>query len=119
SWLTWTLVRDRLPELLRLPLMPVSSGAMAAGGLVKDAMQRASYVLVGLGAVMLVRERSRYSKRLRMSKQEIRRITRWRCNMSRVRWQLRRLLAKARTIWRRGYGRRRFRIRFRSSKIRR
>jgi flagellar biosynthetic protein FlhB len=71
-WLTWTLVRDRLPELLRLPLMPVTSGAMAAGGLVKDAMQRASYVLVGLGAVMLVRERARYSKRLRMSKQEIR-----------------------------------------------
>src|SRR5580692_6710411 len=63
-WLTWALVRDRLPELLRLPLLPVSSGAMAAGGLVKDAMQRASYVLVALGAVMLVRERSRYSKRL-------------------------------------------------------
>jgi flagellar biosynthetic protein FlhB len=71
-WMTWALVRDRLPELLRLPLMPVSSGALAAGGLVKDAMQRASYVLVALGAVMLVRERSRYSKRLRMSKQEIR-----------------------------------------------
>jgi flagellar biosynthetic protein FlhB len=71
-WLTWALVRDRLPELLRLPLLPVSSGAMAAGGLVKDAMQRASWVLVGLGAVMLVRERARYSKRLRMSKQEIR-----------------------------------------------
>ncbi len=71
-WLTWALVRDRLPELLRLPLMPVASGAMAAGSLVKDAMQRASYVLVALGAVMLVRERSRYSKRLRMSKQEIR-----------------------------------------------
>jgi len=71
-WLTWTLVRDRLPDLLRLPLMPVTTGAAAAGDLVKDAMRRAAYVLVGLGAVMLVRERSRYSKRLRMSKQEIR-----------------------------------------------
>ena len=71
-WLTWALVRDRLPELLRLPLLPLSSGAVAAGGLVKDAMERASYVLAALGAVMLVRERARYSKRLRMSKQEIR-----------------------------------------------
>jgi flagellar biosynthetic protein FlhB len=68
---TWVLVRDRLPELLRLPLMPVTSGAMATGGLIKDALQRASYILVALGSVMLVRERARYSKKLRMSKQEI------------------------------------------------
>lgn len=71
-WLTWSLVRDRLPELLRLPSMPVTSGAMVAGGLVKDALRRASFVLVALGAVMLVRERARYSRRLRMSRQEIR-----------------------------------------------
>ena len=71
-WLTWSLVRDRLPELLRLPLLPVASGAMAAGGLINAALRRASFVLVGLGAVMLVRERGRYNKRLRMSKQEIR-----------------------------------------------
>lgn len=71
-WMTWSLVRDRLPDLLRLPMMPVASGAMAAGSLIKDALQRASYVLVALGAVMLIRERGRYSKRLRMSKQEIR-----------------------------------------------
>jgi flagellar biosynthetic protein FlhB len=71
-WLTWSLVRDRLPELLRLPLMPVASAAAATGGLIKDALRRASYVLVVLGAIMLIRERGRYSKRLRMSKQEIR-----------------------------------------------
>ena len=35
-------------------------------------LRKASFVLVVLGAVMLVRERARYSKRLRMSKQEIR-----------------------------------------------
>jgi len=71
-WLTWSLVRDRLPELLRLPLMPVSSGAIATGGLIKDALRRAAFVLVVLGAIMLVRERGRYNKRLRMSKQEVR-----------------------------------------------
>ena len=71
-WLTWGIVKGRLPEVLRLPLMPVTSGAMAAGGLINDVLRRASFVLVGLGAVMLVRERARYNKRLRMSKQEIR-----------------------------------------------
>lgn len=71
-WLTWGLVRDRLPDLIRLPLLPVASGASAAGELIHDAMRRASFVLAGLGAVMLIRERARYQKRLRMSKQEIR-----------------------------------------------
>jgi flagellar biosynthetic protein FlhB len=71
-WLTWSLVKDRLPELLRLPLMPVSSGAAAAGLLVKDAMRKASFVLVVLGVFMLIRERSRYGKSMRMSKQDLR-----------------------------------------------
>ncbi len=31
-WLTWSLVRDRLPDLLRLPLLPVSSAAAIAPG---------------------------------------------------------------------------------------
>ncbi len=71
-WLTWILVRDRLPELMRLPLLPVASGALVTGGLIRDALKRASLVLVVLGAAMLIRERGRYSKRLRMSKQEVR-----------------------------------------------
>lgn len=71
-WLTWSMVKERLPELLRLPLMPVTTGAATAGLLVKDAMRKAAFVLLLLGLVMLVRERSRYSKRLRMSKQDLR-----------------------------------------------
>jgi flagellar biosynthetic protein FlhB len=71
-WLTWSMLRDRMPELLRLPMMPVAAGTAAAGLLLKDAMRKASFVLVLLGAAMLVRERARYNKRLRMSKQELR-----------------------------------------------
>jgi len=71
-WMTWSMVKDRLPELLRLPMMPVAAGAAAAGLLVKDAMRKASFVLLLLGFVMLVRERSKYNKRLRMSKQDLR-----------------------------------------------
>jgi len=71
-WLTWSMVKDRLPELLRLPMMPVAAAAGTTGLLVKDGMRKASIVLLVLGAVMLVRERARYSKRLRMSKQDLR-----------------------------------------------
>jgi flagellar biosynthetic protein FlhB len=71
-WLTWSMVKDRLPELLRLPMMPVEVGAAAAGLLVKDAMRKASFVLLLLGMVMLARERAKYNRRLRMSKQDLR-----------------------------------------------
>ncbi len=71
-WLTWTIVRDHMAELLRLPIMSIAGAAATTGHLLSDALRRASYVLVMLGLLLLVRERARYSKRLRMSKQEIR-----------------------------------------------
>ncbi|MEP6715342.1 MAG: EscU/YscU/HrcU family type III secretion system export apparatus switch protein [Terriglobia bacterium] len=71
-WLTWSMIRDRLPEILRLPLMPIGVSAAAAGMLLGDALKKASWVMLALGAVMLARDRARYSKRQRMSKQEIR-----------------------------------------------
>ncbi len=71
-WLTWSMVRDRLPKLLRLPLLPVATAAASAGLLLRDALRKSAWVLVILGAVMAVRDRSRYQKRLMMSKQEIR-----------------------------------------------
>ncbi|MDQ1471887.1 MAG: flagellar biosynthesis protein FlhB [Bryobacterales bacterium] len=70
-WLTWSLVRDRLPELMRLPLLPVAASAGTAGILLRDALRKSAFVLVLLGTVMLLRDRSRYNARLRMSKQEI------------------------------------------------
>jgi len=71
-WLTWALVADRLGDILRLPLMPISSAAATTGMLIHDALKKSSFLLVALGSVMLIRERARYSKRMRMSKQEIR-----------------------------------------------
>jgi len=71
-WITWKLVQDRLTELERLPLLTVSSAASTAGMMLHDALWKASAVLLVLGVVMLIRERSRYASRMRMSKQEIR-----------------------------------------------
>lgn len=71
-WVTWGLVRDRMPDLLTLPFMPVQVAAAMTGELVVEALKKASFALVLLGAVMLARDRAKYSGRLRMSKQEIR-----------------------------------------------
>jgi flagellar biosynthetic protein FlhB len=71
-WLVWSLVREKLPEILRLPLVPVAPGASAAGELIHGAMRRAAWAMAAFGALMLVRERRRWQSRLRMSKQEIR-----------------------------------------------
>lgn len=71
-WLTWSLVRDKLSDLLHLPLLPIASAASMAGLLLKDALKKAAFVLILLGVVMMIRERARYSSRMRMSKQDIR-----------------------------------------------
>jgi flagellar biosynthetic protein FlhB len=71
-WITWGLIRDRITEILRLPMLPVSGAATAAGMLIRDGLKKSAMVLVVLGAVLLVRERSKYTRRMRMSKQEIR-----------------------------------------------
>jgi len=70
-WITWTMVRDRLPDLLRLPMLPLAGSTAGVGTLIKDALSKASFVLVVLGVIMLVRDRARYARSLRMSKQEI------------------------------------------------
>jgi flagellar biosynthetic protein FlhB len=70
-WMTWSLVRDRMTEILRLPMLPVSGAATAAGLLLRDGLKKSAMVLVVLGAVLLARERAKYSRRMRMSKQDI------------------------------------------------
>ena len=71
-WLTWSLIRDRMPEIMRLGMMPISASAAATGLLIRDGLRKASFVLVILGAVMMMKQRSRYMDRLGMTKQEIR-----------------------------------------------
>jgi flagellar biosynthetic protein FlhB len=71
GWLSWLIVRDHLPELIRLPLMPVRSITAMAGTLVNDALRRSAFVLIVLGVALLARERMKYSARLKMSRNEI------------------------------------------------
>jgi flagellar biosynthetic protein FlhB len=52
--------------------MPIASSVTTAGILLKDIMLKASFALVVLGAIMLIRGRRQYSSQLRMSKQDLR-----------------------------------------------
>lgn len=71
-FLTWSMLRGRLPDLLHLTMLPVVRAAAMTGLLLKDILRKAAMLLVVLGVVGLVRERSRYGKRMRMSKFDVR-----------------------------------------------
>lgn len=70
-WVTWSLIRSRMDDLLRLPMMPTGASAIMAATLIREALRKASFALVLLGLVMLFRERGRYGGRMRMSKQDL------------------------------------------------
>lgn len=65
------LLRDQMPAIMALALQPVPTIGAFTGQLLAGLLKKAAMVLVAVGAIVLIRERSRYAKGLRMSKQEI------------------------------------------------
>jgi flagellar biosynthetic protein FlhB len=68
AWLTWS----GLEEFLMLPLATASRVIFATGMKVQDLLWKAAFAFALIGLIDLVRERRRYARDLRMSKQEIR-----------------------------------------------
>jgi len=66
------LLRDDFQAFLSLPLKSVAAGAAQVGSSIQTLMWKASFVFLTFGAVDLFRQKQRYQKDLRMSKQEIR-----------------------------------------------
>jgi len=66
------MVRDQMGELVRLPVMSLAGAAAMIGVLLKRALMRSAMVLVVLGIALLFRDRAKYAKSLKMSKQDIR-----------------------------------------------
>jgi len=66
------IAKSNLPVFLRLPLTSVETGVRLVTASQQDLMWKASLFFMAFGCVDLVRQRQRYSKDLRMSKQEIR-----------------------------------------------
>jgi flagellar biosynthetic protein FlhB len=66
------LLRDDFQAFLSLPLKSVTAGAAQVGASIQTLLWKASFVFLVFGAVDLFRQKRRYQRDLRMSKQEIR-----------------------------------------------
>jgi flagellar biosynthetic protein FlhB len=66
------LVTDHFENYLALPLQAIPAGASQVAGSVQSLLWKASFLFVIFGAVDLVRQKNRYQKDLKMSKQDIR-----------------------------------------------
>lgn len=71
-FVVYLVVADRLASFLSLPLLGVDAGLARVGASVQDLLWKAAGLFLLLGCIDLVRQRRRYRKDLRMSKQEIR-----------------------------------------------
>ncbi|MCX7605066.1 MAG: EscU/YscU/HrcU family type III secretion system export apparatus switch protein [Bryobacteraceae bacterium] len=68
----WMAVRNRWEEFLRLPLLPLERAAAAVGGAAADLLWKAALLFLAWGAFDLLRQRHRYFRDLRMTRQEVR-----------------------------------------------
>lgn len=68
----YVVAKASLPLYLSLPLMPVEAGLSRVLSSFQDLLWKAAGVFLLIGAIDLFRQRQRYDKDLRMSKQEIR-----------------------------------------------
>jgi flagellar biosynthetic protein FlhB len=68
----YLVVTDNLAAFLSLPLLQAGSGLLQLGSSIRSLLWKAVAVFLVLGVIDLYRQRQRYRKDLRMSKQEIR-----------------------------------------------
>lgn len=68
----WAVARDHVEAFLALPLQHPSSGARVVGGAIVALLWKAAAVFLVFGCVDLFRQRRRWQRQLRMSKQEVR-----------------------------------------------
>jgi flagellar biosynthesis protein FlhB len=68
----WGIVQPNLPEFLLLPLANPEAASARVFGVLQALLWKASFALLLLGAIDLVRQRRHYVADLRMSQQEIR-----------------------------------------------
>jgi flagellar biosynthetic protein FlhB len=70
-WAVYAMARDKLEDILALPLASVENGARFIGGSLLELFWKAAGLFLVFGAVDLVRQMHRYKQDLRMSKQDI------------------------------------------------
>jgi flagellar biosynthetic protein FlhB len=72
GYAVYVITRDNFESFFRLPLGGVEAGARVVGGALVELLWKASGVFLIFGVVDLVRQRKRYQKDMRMSRQEVR-----------------------------------------------
>lgn len=70
-WTVYLLVAANATKLLSLPSRSTAAGASVVFGMISDLLYKATVVFLLVGAVDWYRQQSRYSKQLKMTKQEV------------------------------------------------
>lgn len=68
----WLALRGRWEEFLKLPMLPLRRAAALVGAAAADLLWKAAALLLAWGAFDLFRQRRRYFRDLRMTRQEVR-----------------------------------------------
>jgi flagellar biosynthetic protein FlhB len=84
-------VKENFDRFLILPWMNAAGGIVTVGTIVKALLWRAAGLFVVLGLVDLIWQRSRYTRQLRMSKQEIREETKEQQGNQQIKMRIRRI----------------------------
>jgi len=69
--LAWFVISDQIVACLRVPLLELNTGVAVVAAMIGGLLWKASLGFVGWGAIDWLRQRQRYLKELRMTKQEI------------------------------------------------
>jgi flagellar biosynthesis protein FlhB len=72
SWFLYSTIRAQIYDLSNLALENLFAGMLRAGSLIEDLFKQVAVVLFVFGAIDIFRQRSKFSKSMRMTKQEIR-----------------------------------------------
>lgn len=87
----WLAVRERWHEFLQLPLLPLRRAAAHVAAAVADLLWKAAALYLAWGALDLFRQRRRYFRDLRMTRQEVREELRQNEGSPEVKARIRRL----------------------------
>lgn len=72
SWFLYTIIKAQLDDLSNLALQNLFAGMTRAGSLIEELLKKIAMVLFVFGAIDIFRQRSKFNKSMRMTKQEIR-----------------------------------------------
>jgi flagellar biosynthetic protein FlhB len=72
SWFLYSIIRSQIYDISNLALQNLFAGMTRAGSLITELLKDVAMVLFVFGAIDIFRQRSKFNKSMRMTKQEIR-----------------------------------------------